>query len=77
MKFDIVESDVPGRPWLSFKDASYEISRVGNHTVITRKTTIVSRLSPAWYWRRLEAIGVHTEHEYLIEALEQKLKESK
>jgi hypothetical protein len=77
MKFDIVESDVPGRPWLSFQDASYEISRAGNQTVITRKTTIVSRLSPAWYWRRLEAIGVHTEHEYLFEALEKKLKAPK
>jgi hypothetical protein len=77
MKFDIVESDVPGRPWLSFQDASYEISRVGNQTLITRSTTIVSRLSPAWYWRRLEAIGVHTEHEYLFEALEKKLKAPK
>ena len=73
MKFDIVASDVPGRPWLDFKDASYDISRAGNQTVITRKTTIISRLSPAWYWRPLEAIGVHTEHEYLFEALDKNL----
>ena len=77
MKFDVVASDVPGRPWLDFKDASYEISRAGNQTVITRKTTIIPRLSPAWYWRRLEAIGVHTEHEYLFEALAQNLQRSK
>jgi hypothetical protein len=77
MKFDIVEADVPGRPWLGFKDASYDISRAGSQTVVTRKTTIISRLAPAWYWRRLEAIGVHTEHNYLFEALEQKLTESK
>jgi hypothetical protein len=74
MKFDIVASEVPGRPWLSFKDASYEIKEVDHHTVITRTTTILSRLTPAWYWRRLEAIGVHTEHEYLFQALENKLK---
>ncbi len=74
MKFDIVASDVPGRPWLSFKDASYEISGADNQTVIRRTTTIISRLSPAWYWRRLEAIGVHTEHRYLFQALENKLK---
>src|SRR2546421_115006 len=67
MKFDIVASEVPGRPWLSFRDAGYEIKRVDNHTLIIRNTTIVSRLSPAWYWKRLEAIGVHTEHEYLFE----------
>ena len=74
MKFEIVAFDVPGRPWLSFQDAGYDIQRVGNKTVITRQTTIVSRLSPAWYWRRLEAIGVHTEHNYLFEGLENKLK---
>lgn len=77
MKFEIVESDVPGRPWLGFKDAGYTISRQGNRTAVTRTTTIISRLSPAWYWRRLEAIGVHTEHKYLFEALKNKLEASK
>jgi hypothetical protein len=77
MKFDITASDVPGRPWLTFRDASYEIKREGDHTVVTRSTTIVSRLSPAWYWRRLETIGVHTEHRYLFEAVENKLKAAK
>lgn len=77
MKFDIVASEVPGRPWLSFKDAGYEITRENDRTVITRQTTIVSRLSPAWYWRRLEAYGVHTEHNYLFEGLENNLKKSK
>lgn len=73
MKFEIVAFDVPGRPWLSFKNASYDIERVGHQTVITRNTTIFSRLSPAWYWRRLEAVGVHTEHEYLFEGLKHTL----
>jgi hypothetical protein len=74
MQFEITASDVPGRPWLSFRDAGYEFKRDGNRTVLTRTTTIVSRLSPAWYWRRLEAIGVRTEHRYLFEALENDLK---
>ena len=74
MQFEITASDVPGRPWLSFRDAGYEFKRDGSRTVLTRTTTIVSRLSPAWYWRRLEAIGVRTEHRYLFEALENDLK---
>jgi hypothetical protein len=67
MKMEITASDVPGRPWLTFKDASYELTESNGKSTITRKTTIVSRLSPAWYWRRLEKIGVETEHEYLFE----------
>jgi len=77
MQFEITASDVPGRPWLSFRDAGYEFKRDGSRTVLTRTTTIVSRLSPAWYWRRLEAIGVRTEHRYLFEALENDLKAAK
>jgi hypothetical protein len=77
MKFEITASDVPGRPWLSFRDASYEIRREGDHAIVTRSTTIESRLSPAWYWRRLEAIGVHTEHKYLFEAVENQHKTAK
>jgi hypothetical protein len=73
MKFEITASEVPGRPWLTFKDASYVIRRENDQTIVTRNTTIVSRLSPAWYWRRLEAFGVHTEHRYLFEAIENKL----
>lgn len=73
MKFEITASEVPGRPWLNFKDAGYEIKRENGQTTITRSTTIVSRLSPAWYWKRLEALGVHTEHKYLFEGLARKL----
>lgn len=73
MKLEITASDVPGRPWLSFKDASYDIRIENGHTVITRKTTIISRLSPAMYWRRLEQIGVETEHEYLFEELKNRI----
>lgn len=77
MKLEITEFDVPGRPWLSFQDASYELTTENGRTVLTRKTTIVSRLSPAWYWRPLEKIGVETEHEYLFEEVKRKIEGAK
>lgn len=77
MKLEITEFDVPGRPWLSFKDASYELTTENGRTIVTRKTTIVSRLSPAWYWRPLEKIGVETEHEYLFEEVKRKIEAAK
>ena len=77
MKFVITTFDVPGRPWLSFKDASYDLTTENGHTVITRKTTIVSRLAPASYWRPLEKIGVETEHEYIFEEVKRKIEAAK
>jgi hypothetical protein len=77
MTMEVIAFDVPGRPWLSFKDASYDLTQEGGRTVITRKTTIVSRLSPAWYWRRMEKIGVETEHEYLFEEVKRKVNGAK
>jgi hypothetical protein len=77
MKLEITEFDVPGRPWLSFKDASYELTTEGSQTVVTRKTTILSRLSPAWYWRPMEKIGVETEHQYLFEEVKRKIEAAK
>lgn len=73
MKLEITSWDVPGRPWLDFKEAGYEIHEENGHTVMTRTTTIVSRLMPAWYWRRFEKIGVETEHEYLFEAVKNRI----
>jgi hypothetical protein len=72
MKLAITAWNVPGRPWLDFKDASYEFQDNGQ-TIMTRTTTIVSRLLPAWYWRRFEEIGVKTEHEYLFEAVKNRI----
>jgi hypothetical protein len=77
MKLEITAFDVPGRPWLSFQDASYELTTEGGRTVVTRKTTIVSRLSPAWYWRPMEKIGVETEHKYLFEEIKRKIEGAK
>lgn len=73
MKLEITAWDVPGRPWLDFKDASYEFHQENGRTFMTRTTTIISRLLPAWYWRRFEKIGVETEHEYLFEAVKNRI----
>jgi len=77
MKLDITSWDVPGRPWLDFKDASYEIHQENGQTVMTRTSTIISRLLPVWYWRRFEKIGVETEHEYLFEAVKNRINAEK
>ncbi len=77
MKLEITAWDVPGRPWLDFKDASYEIHEENGLTVMTRTSTIASRLLPASYWRRFERIGVETEHEYLFEAVRNRINAEK
>lgn len=77
MKLEITSWDIPGRPWLGFKDASYEFHVENGQTVMTRTSTIISRLMPAAYWRRFEEIGVTTEHEYLFEAVRNRLERNK
>jgi hypothetical protein len=74
MGLEVTESKLPGRHWLGFKDASYEIHREGDKTVVVRKTTIISRLYPAWYWRSLEGMGVEAEHQYLFRDVANRLK---
>ena len=75
MKLEITAWDVPGRPWLDFKDASYDFREENGKTIMTRQTTIVSHLLPVWYWRPFEKIGVETEHEYLFEAVKNRVGE--
>lgn len=67
LKMTITDAQVPGRDWLGFQTASYELSEQDGRTLLIRKTTIVSRLLPSWYWRPLERLGVETEHNYLFE----------
>jgi hypothetical protein len=74
MGLEITDSRLPGSRWLGFKEASYELRREGDKTVVTRRTTITSRLYPAWYWRRLEGLGVEAEHQYLFNDVANKLK---
>jgi hypothetical protein len=66
MGLRITESTLPGRHWLSFIDASYELFAEGEKTRIVRHTTIGTRLYPRWYWRPLERWGVTSEHEFVF-----------
>jgi len=69
MGLRITGSTLPGRHWLTFVDASYELSAVGKQTRIVRHTTIGTRLYPRWYWRPLERWGVTSEHEFVFDNL--------
>lgn len=66
MKLLVTESTLAGRHWLTFIDASYELSGEGTQTRIVRHTTIGTRLYPRWYWRPLERWGVVSEHDFVF-----------
>ena len=57
MGLAITKSTLPGRHWLKFIDASYELYPQGPKTRIVRHSTISTRLSPRWYWRRIGTLG--------------------
>jgi len=69
MRLLIDRTNMPGRHWLGFESAAYELERVERGTAITRTTTITSHLYPVWYWRYFERLGVATEHEYILSDL--------
>lgn len=73
MRLSIDRTNMPGRHWLGFEEASYEVRRDGNETVLTRNTTIISNLYPVWYWRPLELWGVTSEHQYIFADLARRL----
>ncbi len=66
LRVDVVRCTLPGRRWLQFHDASYELTPTPAGTTVTRYSTIGSRLYPRWYWRRFEAWAVASEHEYVL-----------
>jgi hypothetical protein len=69
MLLSIDRTNMPGRHWLGFENARYDLRRQGGATVLTRSTTIVSYLYPAWYWGPLERWGVQSEHCYIFSDL--------
>ena len=69
MGLRITESTLPGRHWLTFIDASYELHAENGHTRVVRHTTIGTRLHPRWYWRPLERWGVTSEHDFVFSNL--------
>jgi hypothetical protein len=76
MELEIVHWTLPGRHWLGYHSASYELRAAGlGETHVSRVTTITSNLRPAWYWRPLEHLGVRSEHDYLLRDVKHTLEE--
>ena len=73
MRLSIDRTNMPGRHWLGFEDAVYELKPEGTSTRLTRTTTIISHLQPVWYWRYFECLGVSSEHEYILNDLKRRL----
>jgi len=69
MRLSIDRTHLPGRHWLEFEGAEYELKPVPGGTELTRSTTIRSNLAPGWYWAPFEKWGVVSEHEYLFSDL--------
>lgn len=67
MGLSIDRTHMPGRQWLAFESAEYRLEPDGSVTRLTRKTTVLSYLHPAWYWRRFERLGVESEHNYILQ----------
>ena len=71
---EITNVTLPGRDWLKFIDASYELSGTeAGHTRVRRTTRIASVLRPRLYWRPLEELATQAEHQYLFHAVASKL----
>lgn len=66
LKVAVTNCTLPGRRWLQFIDAGYELTPTANGTKVTRYSTIGSRLYPRWYWRPFEAWAVTSEHHYVL-----------
>jgi hypothetical protein len=69
MRLAIDRTNMPGRHWLEFDGAEYDLKADATGTTLTRITTIRSNLRPTWYWARFENWGVQSEHEYLFSDL--------
>ena len=69
MAVKTTESTLPGRHWLTFMDAEYELRKTRTGTLVVRRTSIGSKLYPRWYWRPFEAWGVESEHEFVLTSL--------
>ena len=75
---EITNVTLPGRDWLKFIDASYELSGTeAGQTRVRRTTRIASVLRPRLYWRPLEELATQAEHEYLFDAVAAKLEPQK
>jgi len=69
MGLRIDRTNMPGRHWLGFEDAAYDLIPENNGTLVRRTTAISSHLYPAWYWAPFERMGVEAEHRYILDDL--------
>jgi hypothetical protein len=76
MHFSIIKSTLPGRLWMGYVDASYQLTKTGESTELRRTTTITSKLAPAWYWRMFERMGAHAVHQYLFAEIKKRVNAS-
>ena len=53
------------------------VDRGGRRNPGERDTTIESRLWPRWYWEPIERLGVRSEHDFVLQSLDQKLRLAK
>ncbi|MBI3551104.1 MAG: hypothetical protein HY077_01185 [Elusimicrobia bacterium] len=77
MGMRITRATLPGRHWLKYVAADYALRQEGSRTVVSRTTSVSSRLYPAWYWSPLERWGIDTEHRYLFESVSRSLRPSR
>jgi hypothetical protein len=66
LRLSVDRTHMPGRHWLGFENAQYRLQPNGPNTRLTRTTTVLSDLHPAWYWRYFERLGVESEHNYIL-----------
>ena len=75
IRMDVIDHNLPGRKWLGFKEAIYYFDELGQDSCkLTRITTYTSELSPRFYWRPLEKMGISQEHDYVFASLINNLK---
>ena len=72
LQVEVTECTLPGRLWLDFVDAGYELTPTSSGTQVTRTSSIGSRLYPRWYWRPFEDWAVTSEHNYVLDNIQRR-----
>ena len=77
MSLEITGDTLPGNQWPTFIMEGYTLAEVAGKTRVTRHKTIESQLWPRWYWAPIERFGIHSEHDFMLRSLTQKLRLAK
>lgn len=77
LELQIIDVTLPGKDWLQIKSATYDLEALdAGETIVHRTTRYNSVLRPRIYWRPLEQFTIHSEHQYVFNALASKLENS-